>query len=57
MMSALIAGGVLYYMQIYGFYEEVRQDSVVLVSLNTQQPEAIPADAITAIDADSSPIR
>ena len=31
MMSALIAGGVLYYMQIYGFYEEVRQDSVVLV--------------------------
>lgn len=57
MMSALIAGGVLYYMQIYGFYEEVRQDSVVLVSLNTQQPEVIPADAITAIDADSSPIR
>ena len=57
MMSALIAGGVLYYLQIYGFYEEVRQDSIVLVSLNSQAPEAIPADGITAIDADSSPIR
>lgn len=57
LVSALVAGGVLYYLQVYGFYDEVRQDSVSLVSLTSQQPEAIPAEGITAIDADSSPIR
>lgn len=57
MVSALIAGGALYYLQVYGFYEEVRQDSVSLMSLTSQESEPIPADGVTAIDADSSPIR
>ncbi|QFT60415.1 hypothetical protein FIU94_16415 [Sulfitobacter sp. THAF37] len=57
LVSALVAGAALYYLQVYGYYEEVRQDSVALVSPTTQQPEEIPADGITAIDADSSPIR
>tara|TARA_R110002110_G_scaffold50315_5_gene148945 strand:+ start:707 stop:1216 length:510 start_codon:yes stop_codon:yes gene_type:complete len=57
MVSALFAGAALYYLQIYGFYEEVRQDRVMLTSLTSEAPEAIPADAIQAIDAESSPIR
>ncbi|WP_300056296.1 DUF6446 family protein [uncultured Roseobacter sp.] len=57
--SALIAGAALYYLQIYGFYEEVTAEAseVRLVSLTTEQAEPIRAEAIEAIDADSSPIR
>ena len=57
MLSALIAGAGLYYLQIYGFYREVPQATVLLVSLTDDQPEETTATAIQAIDADSSPIR
>tara|TARA_R110002020_G_scaffold167925_1_gene356488 strand:- start:83 stop:613 length:531 start_codon:yes stop_codon:yes gene_type:complete len=59
LMSALIAGAVLYYLQIYAFYEEVAlsPQEVVLVSLTTGEPETIAARDVQAIDADSSPIR
>lgn len=57
MVSALIAGLGLYYLQIYGFYREVPAADVTLVSLATQEPETIEAAGIQAIDADSSPIR
>lgn len=57
MVSALIAGLGLYYLQIYGFYREVPAADVTLVSLGTQEPETIAADGLQAIDADSSPIR
>lgn len=57
MLSALIAGAGLYYLQIYGFYEEVTEADVSLVSLNTEQPETIPFANFEAIDAESSPIR
>ncbi|UWR21402.1 DUF6446 family protein [Sulfitobacter sp. S190] len=59
LVSALIAGAALYYLQIYGFYEEVAapDDGVALVSLSSGQPEPIPTEAFRAIDADSSPIR
>ncbi|AXI47372.1 histidine kinase [Sulfitobacter sp. SK012] len=59
MVSAFIAGAALYYAQVYGFYQEVSApaDGVELVSVVTNQPEAIPFDAFQAIDADSSPIR
>lgn len=57
MLSALIAGAGLYYLQIYGFYREVTEDTITLVSLTDDQPEEIATDALQAIDADSSPIR
>ncbi|MFC6586799.1 DUF6446 family protein [Sulfitobacter pacificus] len=56
-ISALIAGAGLYYLQIYGFYEAVAEEEVTLVSLNTDAPEPILFDSFEAIDADSSPIR
>lgn len=60
LLSALIAGGVLYYMQIYGFYRDVPAtdgQDVMLMSLTSEQPEVIAYSDFTAIDADSSPIR
>jgi hypothetical protein len=59
MLSAVIAGAALYYLQVYGFYEEVNADAVEvrMVSLVTEQPEAIIAANLRVIDADSSPIR
>lgn len=59
MISALVAGAALYYLQIYGFYREVDAPAqgLSLVSLSTGQPEVIPLEGFQAIDADSSPIR
>jgi hypothetical protein len=57
MLSGLIAGISLYYLQVYGFYDEVKDGEVRLVSVVSDLPEPIPFDALTAIDADSSPIR
>jgi len=57
MLSAAAAGAALYYLQVYGFYETVEARDVQMVSLATNAPEPILADNITAIDAESSPIR
>lgn len=59
LLSALCAGGALYYLQIYGFYEDVTSEvaEVRLMSLAEEKPIAIRAENIQAIDADSSPIR
>jgi hypothetical protein len=57
MLSGLLAGGFMYYLQVYGFYEAAAPEEVTLVSLVSEQPEPIIADGLTAIDADSSPIR
>ncbi|NUH66131.1 histidine kinase [Sulfitobacter sp. S0837] len=54
---AVIAGAALYYLQIYGFYREVPDTQVTLVSLTSQDPEEIAVRNLQAIDADSSPIR
>ncbi|MEQ6202648.1 DUF6446 family protein [Sulfitobacter sp. HNIBRBA2951] len=58
-ISALAAGAALYYLQVYGFYQEVDApaDGVELIMLGSAQGEVIPTDDFQAIDADSSPIR
>ncbi|WP_299627318.1 DUF6446 family protein [uncultured Tateyamaria sp.] len=57
MLSAVIGGIALYYLQVYGFYETVQAEEVQLVSVVTDLPEPIPFTNFEAIDADSSPIR
>ncbi|MEQ6247464.1 DUF6446 family protein [Sulfitobacter sp. HNIBRBA3233] len=59
MISALVAGAALYYLQVYGYYEEVSasEAEITLVALGGTDPEEIPFDSFEAIDADSSPIR
>lgn len=59
LVSALIAGGAMYYLQVYGFYEDASADvrEVRLMPLGDDRPQAIRADNISAVDAESSPIR
>lgn len=58
--AAIIAGGAMYYLQVYAFYEEVSasgENDVQLVSLVSGEPEPILFDQFEAIDAYTSPIR
>jgi len=60
LLSALVAGVALYYLQVYAFYEEVPgngRDDVQMTSLVSGEPEVILYDDFWAIDSDSSPIR
>ena len=59
-LSAAVAGGALYYLQVYGYYHEVKAEpgqDVRLVSLSSGEPEPILYENFQAIDAESSPIR
>ncbi|SMX28953.1 hypothetical protein TRP8649_03081 [Pelagimonas phthalicica] len=59
-MSALVFGAVVYYMQIYHFYNEVPVNGTTDVELTlfaSGEPEPILYEDFTAIDAESSPIR
>ena len=58
-LSGVIAGAAMYYLQVYAFYDDV-SDTTATVELTTVAggaPETILADNIDAIDADSSPLR
>lgn len=60
LVSAVLAGGGMYYLQVYGFYEEVQATDVGDVQLTgnaSNQPEPILYENFKAIDADSSPLR
>ena len=57
---AAIAGAVMYYLQVYHFYDEVSlhgTEDVMLTSLASGLPEPILYEDFKAIDASSSPIR
>ncbi|UWQ36353.1 histidine kinase [Leisingera aquaemixtae] len=59
-VSALAAGGAMYYLQVYGFYDEVALQpgrDVVLVPLDGGEGQPIAYSDFEAIDAGSSPIR
>ncbi len=58
-ICAALAGAAMFYLQIYGFYDDVSEtdNRVVLTSVVTGAPEEIPVSSLSAIDADSSPIR
>lgn len=59
-LCTVIAGGAMYYLQVYGFYYEVPANAgqdVQLVTLRDETSEPIQYDGFQAIDADSSPIR
>ncbi|PIL18533.1 hypothetical protein P775_18335 [Puniceibacterium antarcticum] len=59
-VTALFAGGLLYYTQVYAYYYEVTAtgtDDVQLTGMVSGLPETILYEDFRAIDADSSPIR
>ena len=59
-VSGLVAGIAMYYLQVYGFYDDVVEkpgQDVVLLPIGGETPEPIAYGNFQAIDADSSPIR
>jgi hypothetical protein len=59
-ISALAAGVAVYWLQVYAFYEEVvfqPGNEIRLTPVASDAPEAIVAENVTGIDADSSPLR
>ena len=60
LICGALAGGALYYLQIYGFYEEVAASDgpdVQLMLPGNSDVQAIEYTNFQAVDADSSPIR
>ena len=59
-LTALLAGGAIYYLQEYAFYQPVAftpGDEIELTNIATGLPEAIPVAGLQGIDANSSPLR
>jgi len=59
LLTGFVAGGLLYYQQVYAYYEDVdyAPDAVQLTSLTLGQPEPLLIADFDAIDAISSPLR
>ncbi|GAB1364350.1 DUF6446 family protein [Rhodobacter sp.] len=59
-ISALVAGVAMYYLQVYAFYDEVKFEpgnEIRLVPIASDVPEAIVADDVKGIDGDASPLK
>ncbi len=60
-ITAVLAGGAMYYLQVYGFYEPIAADApeaeIEVTNLVTGHPEPMLVENFQGIDADSSPIR
>jgi hypothetical protein len=59
-LTALLAGGAMYYLQEYAYYSPVSfipGDEIELTALASGLPEAIPVMDLQGIDATSSPLR
>lgn len=57
---SLLVGATIYWLQVYAFYEPVvfaPGQEIRLTPIVGQTPEAIVADNVTGIDANSSPLR
>ena len=56
LLVALIAGGSMYYLQVYAFYEELPAEvEVNLVSLTTGGTDPVAVNGFTGIDSDYEP--
>ncbi len=60
-LTALLTGAAVYYLQVYAFYKPIPTSApaaeVRLTSIITGMPEPILTDAFEGIDAGSSPLR
>lgn len=60
MLTALVAGVAVYYLQEYAYYREAAftpGTEILLTPIESDLPEPILAEGVTGIDADSSPLR
>ncbi|MEO8242997.1 MAG: DUF6446 family protein [bacterium] len=59
-LTALLAGGAMFYLQEYAYYQPVAftpGDEIELTSIASGLPEAIPVANLEGIDGSSSPLR
>ncbi|PJE32073.1 hypothetical protein SAMN06297129_2133 [Pseudooceanicola antarcticus] len=56
LLTAVVAGGSIYYLQEYAYYETLSEERIIVTDLEGALQE-LPAEGIAAIDANSSPIR
>lgn len=56
-VSGLVAGIAMYYLQVYAFYEDVTQADIRLTTLDGEVSDIVPLTEFRGIDAESSPIR
>jgi Family of unknown function (DUF6446) len=59
-LTGLVAGIAMYWLQVYAFYEDasfIPGAEITLTPIIGDQPEAIIANDLRGIDADSSPLR
>ena len=57
-LTAIISGVAIYWLQLYAFYEDVSADAQLrMTNLVTGEPELVLYDSFDGIDADSSPLR
>ena len=59
-VTALVAGIAMYWLQVYAFYEPVSftpGDEIRLTPIESAMPEAIVAENVSGIDGTSSPLR
>ena len=57
LLFGVAAGGLLYYQQVYAFYEDVEAEAIALTSATTGKVEDIAVTGFQGIDANSSPLR
>ncbi len=55
--SAAATGISVWYLQVHAYYQEVTAPEILLTSAATGKPERIPVEDVSAIDAQSSPLR
>lgn len=59
-ISALVAGVAIYWLQVYAFYDKATftpGEEITLTTIESGQPEPILAENVTGIDSQSSPLR
>jgi hypothetical protein len=56
-IAAAVAGAVMYYLQVYGFYEPVSATSEIEVTTVGGTPEPLFVEGFEGVDAESSPLR
>ncbi|GKY87230.1 DUF6446 family protein [Sinisalibacter aestuarii] len=59
LITALIAGVAIYWLQVYAYYDEIAADraEMTMVNIATGQPEPVLIEGFEGIDGTSSPIR
>lgn len=58
LLATFVAGGAMYYLQVYGYYDRLpAQDSFAITPEGATQPEPVAVRDFQGIDSGSSPIR